>query len=195
VASHGKKGLEKVFLGSFAEQLLLQSRVPVIVVGSQTESFADRQPLRVLVPNDLSRPESSFFKNIFQFTRSLKAQATLMSVVTHPIEAVVQSGVFLLSGGWVQVPVYLEAEKTRLKEAAAKLCEQAKAMDVPCEWYQAEARIPVAEAIVQHAKESKAGLIAMAAESGAVASALLGSVTRQVIKSAPCPVLVYRVKS
>jgi nucleotide-binding universal stress UspA family protein len=52
----------------------------------------------------------------------------------------------------------------------------------------------VTESILIHAKEKKAKFIIMAAESGPVASALLGSITRQILRTAPCPVLVCRFK-
>jgi nucleotide-binding universal stress UspA family protein len=194
VASHGKKGLERVALGSFAEQLLMQSKVPVLVVGHHSTTFPDQGSARVLIPSDLSHSGSPFFTQALRFAKSLKAQTTLMSVITHPIEAVIQSGVFLLSGGWVQVPVYLEAERTRLKEAAAGVCRLAQALEVECEWKQIDGRTSVAETIADQAASTGANLIVMQAESGPVASVILGSVTRQLVRIAPCPVLVFRAQ-
>jgi nucleotide-binding universal stress UspA family protein len=48
----------------------------------------------------------------------------------------------------------------------------------------------ISTAITSLAREKKVGWIAMEGQSGPIAAALLGSITRQVIRTAPCPVWV-----
>ena len=50
----------------------------------------------------------------------------------------------------------------------------------------------ISELVIELAEKHSFDLIAMAAQSGPISSALIGSVTRQVIRRSPCPVWVLR---
>lgn len=195
--THGRRGFARMMLGSFAEELLLQSRIPLLVVGTGAGKESYRPATgggiqNILLPSDLAHPHSPFFTKAFDLAARLKARATLLNVVPRPIEPVFQSGVYLLTGGWVPVPTFLERERLRQSDAAKLVLGRAKEAGVTCELVQDDASPSVVESILRHAKEGNVDLIAMAAESGPVASALLGSIARQVVRLAPCPVWVFR---
>ncbi|MCM0606279.1 MAG: universal stress protein [Xanthomonadaceae bacterium] len=196
VGSHGRKGLNRMMMGSFAEQLLLQSKVPVFIIGNETEKLNTRwnqKPIHILIANDLSNPSSSFFSKALGLAQSLEAKITLLRAVTRPAEMVLQSGVYLLSGGFIPTPIFMRQEDERLKNAANIILHEAEKQHIQTEMILDNNAQSVVQSILSHAKESNASFIVMAAESGQVASTLLGSITRQVVRLAPCPVLVYRV--
>ncbi len=194
VGSHGRKGLRRLMLGSFAEQLLLQSKVPVLVVGAHAHRWEDG-PVRVLLPSDFENPHSPLFPQVFAFADFLTAKIILHSAVPKPVDAVFQSGVYMYPAGWVPAPVYLEEEAQRQTQAATRVMERAKKRQLDCDLIIDDRAASVVDSILTQAKETRAGLIAMAAQSGAVATTLIGSVTRQVVREAPCPVLVFRLET
>lgn len=193
VGSHSRSGLKRMVMGSFAEELLLRSKVPVLIVGSQAEGWRDKNR-KILVPSDLSDPRSPILSDALDLAQRLQATVTLLHVLPSPVEPVVQSGVYLLGGGWVPTPIYLEKERTRQKQNAEKFIAQATERGIPCELILDDRASSVVESILEKAREKQVSLIAMAAQSGPIASAILGSITRQVARSAPCPVVVLRTK-
>lgn len=190
--SHGRKGMQRLMLGSFAEELLLQSQTPVLIVGKHMDSWDDRN-LSVLLPNDLSNPRSSLFTQTFNFAKTLGARVTLLHSIPRPIEQVLESGIYLFSGGWLTIPLYLENERKKKTEAAQPILTKARSDEIACELLIDDTSQSVTDSILMHAREKKFSFIAMVAERGPVTSTLLGSITRQVVRAAPCPVLVYRL--
>lgn len=190
VGSHGRKGLDRLLLGSFAESLLLQAKIPVLVVGpsaGKSHGFS-----RILYPTDFGDHALPVFMRVLKLARDLKSKITLFHVLPHPIEPVFQSGVYLLGGGWVPVPTFLEKEEMRQREQAARWLEKAKKFDVSVDLMIDRSTLGAVDAILAYAQQEKIGLIAMTAQSGPVASVLIGSICRQVVRGAPCPAWVLR---
>lgn len=192
VGSHGRKGVQRLFLGSFAETLFLLSEIPVMVIGSHSTQPLDHFPLKMLVPNDLTLPNSPFFKQAFSFASFFKMKTTLLSAIVRPIETSIQSGVYLLSGGWPVFPDFMEKNKKQREDAAATIRKNAFQYDLPLEVFIDEKSFGITQSILTFSRDHNVDLITMAAESGPIASALIGSITRQVVREAPCPVLVLR---
>jgi nucleotide-binding universal stress UspA family protein len=189
VGSHGRKGLSRLLLGSFAESLVIESRVPVVVVGPEgTRRTLDR----VLFATDFSDASAKAFDRVVELTRSMGATLVIFHAIAHPVEPVFQSGVYLASGGWVPTSEYLsqrEAEKNREGE---KWKARAARRGVRAEFVCDQSRAGVTQAVLDAAHDAGAGLIAMAGESGPVTAALVGSITRQVVRRSRVPVWVFR---
>lgn len=192
--SHSRKGLKRLVLGSFSEELLLRSNLPVLVVGSHMESWSTahvNRPLRMLIPNDLSDPTSSFFGRAFGMAKDLKAETSLLHVIPRPAQMVLQSGVYLVSGGWVPVPLYMEKESEKQKHAASRVLLQAHDQNVSCDLIVDAGSTSVVDSILKNARETQSNVVAMASQSGSLAATLIGSITRQVVRTSPCPVMVF----
>lgn len=189
--SHGRRGLQRLVVGSFTEELLLQSKTPVLVVGSHMEIGANSEN-RILIPNDLGDLSSPFFKETFRLVKRLGAKATFLHAIPRPMEAFLETGIYLLSGGWVPIPMYLRDEKSKQELKVEELNSSARSEGIVSDSIIDHECTGVAESILGHAKEKRATLITMAAQSGPVATALLGSIARKVIRDAPCPVWITR---
>jgi nucleotide-binding universal stress UspA family protein len=197
VGSHGRKGFQRLILGSFAETLFLTSQVPVMIIGSRSEKAINHnknKTLQILLPNDLSTPSSPVFDEIFGFAKHFKAHTTLLYATPRLIEPVIQSGVYMLSGGWIPTDRYYAEDKTLRQQPAKALELLAKQFEVPFRWVADSDCSSVTQAILKYIDENPVDLIAMAAESGPIASALIGSITRQIVMEAPCPVLVLKTQ-
>lgn len=187
--THARKGVSRLFLGSFAESLILRSKVPVLVVNPANQA---RPIKKILFPTDFRSQSKPLFLKACALARKVGAEITLLHVIPHPIEAVVQSGVYLLAGGWVSVPDYMKGEEQRLRKVAEIWKSQAASAGVSVTTLFDAGAIGVKESILRHAKLKKFDLIAMSAQSGRLAAAFLGSVSRQVLRDAPCAVWVMR---
>jgi nucleotide-binding universal stress UspA family protein len=98
MATHSRKGLTRLLLGSFAESTLLYSKLPVLVVGPHTHA---KEITDILFATDFGPRAKPVFQKLLSFAKHLNAKITIFHSVSHPIDSVIQSGAFLLGGGWV----------------------------------------------------------------------------------------------
>lgn len=187
--THARKGLERLLLGSFTETLILHSKIPVLVVNPSIEPHPVRQ---ILFPTDLASGSQAHFKKVCSLARNLGAEVTLLHVISHPIEPVFQTGIYLIGGGWVAVPDFMKATEARQRKIAERWKADAASAGVVVSVAFDPGHEGVRQTILNRAAQMNAGLIAMAAQSGPVATAILGSVARQVVREARCPVWVMR---
>lgn len=195
VGSHGRKGLDRLMLGSFAEELLLQSKVPVIVTGKAAKVIPSKIG-RIVFPTDFEEGAVSIFREIVDFASRVKAKVTVLHAAPRVIEPAFQGGVYLLSGGWVPSGDFSDAQRKRHEKEMEKWTQIGKEAGVTVESIHDHEANSVLEAILKQtegaANANNDTLVAMAAHSGRVAAALIGSVTRQVVRAAHCPVWIVR---
>lgn len=190
VNTHARHGLPRLILGSFAESLLLNSKTPVLVMGPQIH---DAHFEKILFPTDFAPGSLKVFKRVLALAHQLNSKLVIYHRETQPVQPILQSGVFLLGGGWVPFPEFLtQAEEEKRKHSLqwVKL-GQSLGVSVEC-YFDGSTPDGIADSILGYAKRNKIGLIAMAAQSGAVAASLLGSITRKVVRKAQAGVLVIR---
>jgi len=191
VRTNARQGLSRLFLGSFAETLILYSKIPVIVVGP-TSKKPNRKHL--LFATDFGEHSFIFFKKVTTLAKQMGADISIFHSRSRPVQSMLQSGVYLLGGGWFSLP-----------ETPASFSEQKESESILTAWVAYALRHGVkargrsdgegksiAEAILKQARAEKTSLIAMAVQSGALAASLVGTISREVLRSAPCPVLVMR---
>lgn len=202
IGTHGRKGVDRFFMGSFAEELLMHApgqtekkssgaTIPMIVIGPHPkacETLIDH----VLFATDFSEKAFPVFEKAVGFASRLGARMTVLHAMPRTIEPVVQSGVYLLAGGWVPFPVYYENELSRLKTLADSWSKRVSGHKIQMDFEFDPDTGSVQHSILSQAEKKGCRMIMMAAQSGRVASALLGSVTRGVVRSAQGPVWVLR---
>ncbi len=191
--SHGRRGFSRMMMGSFAEELLLRSEIPVLIVGPHAREWRDDK-VELLLPNDLTHPEAPVFEVGFDLSHRLAAPLTLLAVLPKPVEPILQSGVYLASGGWVPALGYLGKQRERQEDLATQVMARAQAREVTARHVVDDTSLSVLESVLTHARQMSSGLIVMAAESGPISTALLGSVTRHTVRAASCPVFIVRGK-
>ena len=193
VGTHARKGISRLLLGSFSETVILYSKIPVLVVGTHSADGRAHQKIEeILYATDFSKNSSLLFEKVLKLAKSLQAKVTLLHAVPHPIEPVFQSGVYLLSGAWVTLPELLTSEEERKRALAKRYQEMAKRKNVVLKVVFDSDHTGVSQIILKNAESKKSNLIALAAESGLIKSALIGSIAREVVRTAPCPVWIVR---
>jgi nucleotide-binding universal stress UspA family protein len=181
VTTHARRGLDRFFLGSFAETLLLQSPLPVIAINPKADRTTSISS--ILFPSDVSQASRRGFEEAVDLAIHLGAKLTLFykepPIMISPYES---------------MPIvtydFLEDEAKARKAAADAWVDWAK--DRGCQISLEMDSIPgnVANAITQYAFKNGIDLISMAGQSGPVSSVLLGSVSREVVRTAPCAVWI-----
>lgn len=188
--THGRTGFSRLLMGSFAESLLHHSSVPVLILGPKN---AIRPLNQILFPTEFGPYSKDAFRRAVSLAKDTGASVTLFHAVPHPIEPILQSGAYLLGGSWVPVSTYFSDETDRARRRAEAWIRWARGQGVRSEVVVDTIGGSVAESIVKIAERKNIGLIVMEAQSGPVASVLIGSVTRQVVRESGCPVLVIRM--
>ena len=182
-STHARSGLPRSILGSFAETLVMQSKMPTLVINPRANWRS--KVSRILFPTDLSHGAWDVFPDVVNLAKRLGAKIILY----HKVDLLNEySGPVLKN-----MPMYrdllnedLERRQTLMKQFEALSAKQG----VITETVLNQGTEYVADAVISCMKKTKPCLIAMASQTGPVASALLGSVTRQVFRSADCPVWV-----
>lgn len=180
LATHGRGGLRAAALGSTAEKVLCQAEVPVVLVGPGAHrTLLPGQRGRMLVCSDGSAFAETVLPVASRWASEL-ALAPWLAEVVGPDEGV---------HGPDQPPVVelREAAAGRLRDLAARFGGEPEPQIAVLHG------APSSRAICSFASDLPASLIALASHgrTGIVRTAM-GSVAGEVVRHAPCPVLVHR---
>lgn len=185
VSTHARTRLARLALGSFAETLLLRSEIPLLVVNPSAAGAATGPPRRLLFPTDFSAGSRRAFLDMLPLARRNSARVTLFCQFEYLSPDT--SGQIHASAIHQQFfKKDLAARRKKAESWAGVAARAGVTVDVAIS--QEPGFVP--DAILAKAASTRAGLIAIASQSGVVAATLLGSVVRRVVREAPCPVWV-----
>lgn len=178
VSSRSRSGLERMTMGSFAESLVLRSPVPVLVANPRSKPHD--KVTTILYPTDFSPASRKGLDRVVTMARTLGMQILLYHKIRLPIARLV----------WEAPPNASEAMR-KLKGEGKAWVRRAELSGVRAKIHiEADIMSPVDSILRVSRKLGVKSMIAMTSQSGAWSSALLGSLTRQVLRHATCPVLV-----
>lgn len=173
-------------LGSFAETLVSASRIPVLLLNPKARTSPKIS--RVLFPTDFTQDAKNALTNFKPWAKMLNSRLILYNQVDFPS---VYTPDFHSSWQTMGLPVVTkELEKIR-KAKAKKWVAHLKADNISASAIVELQKTFIADAILGAAKKNKADLIVMVSRSGQVVQAIVGSIARDVLQNANCPVLVY----
>jgi nucleotide-binding universal stress UspA family protein len=184
ISSHSRTGAMRFFLGSFAETLSLQSPIPLLVVNPSQRTDSGKSK-NILFPTDFSDESKAGLEIVCDTFGKEKRKIVLYHKYESPAPAYVAP---LLS---YPIPKsVLDENYGRFETTGKQWCKELKDRGIACELIVDRKGGPVPEAILSVAKKQKAQMIAMVAKTGKVGAALLGSVTRQILRGSTVPVWV-----
>lgn len=204
VASRARTGVSRTLLGSFAESLLLVSRIPVWLIPPD-EHFREGADT-VVFATDLSDESHEVFRRWMREhapqgagtsghgTRARRLR--LAHVASSPYLPMLSSGAYLLSGAYIPTtdpmtenrPEGEAPDRARLKAWA----EEARAFGWDSQDVWVDSSAGVLDAILAEAADPRVTCVALAAQSGPWSAALLGSLARSLVRMSPVPVWVGR---
>lgn len=183
VGTHGRQGLERLFVGSTAEAVLRGSAIPVLTVRSGVKGVdgAGRCFERIVVGIDDSGPSAAAIAAVFEFPAEDRQQLTFYS-------SALGADIFTSRSDAGAANRELHAQAQRIVDRALA---SARARGVAAEGRVVEGK-PV-DVLIDAAKERQADLIVLGSHGrSGLERFFLGSVAEGVVRTAPVPVLVVR---
>lgn len=180
VGTHGRVGVARLFLGSVAEALTKHAPWPVGVVRKLDDSSAGIGPL--LAPTDFSEGASHAIRAAALLARRLGTRVVVLHVLSEAVAA----------KGDDDPKAVQRAALVLRRDAESKLRSVIETLGLTREQVDLHAVTGVdSDQIVKTAQKIRAGCIVMGTRGlTGLPRALLGSVTDQVLRRAPCPVIV-----
>ena len=192
VGSHGRQGFQRFLLGSFAESLLLQSEIPVCVVGHQTTKMSS--PKKILFPTEFGEHSKDNFRHLINFAKSLNSEILLLHAITRPIEGLFEletrPRVYSYRGQMLTLDQIVEHQIEDQSHRAQLWIDWARKEGVTAHFFIDSSFKPIDDLILETVDSQEADMIAMEAQSGPMSAAFLGSYTRNVVRKSHCPVYV-----
>jgi len=177
MATAGRTGLDRVLSGSIAEEVIRHAEVPVLVArpGAIGGDWS-----RILVALDGSERAEEILSDAARIARDENALVDLVRVALPVVTASGMGEAPLVLPGDDPLP-YLRGVAGRLEAEGVR----ARAVGL-------EGR--AAAGILEHAKVSRAGLLCLTTHGrSGVARFFLGSVAEEIVRHAPCTVLLRRM--
>lgn len=187
--SQGKSKLSRLFVGSFAETLLSRSKIPVLVIRSGERPMTSIQ--RILFPTDFRKHATAEFHRVLELAERFRSRVTVFHSIELPADSDYVTGyrtVPQLSTGrpFIETANNIAKKRFRGWEKIAAL------RGIPVDLVLDDSGRSVWTEVAVVARKVKADLVAIEPKGGPVSVALLGSVTREVVRRAPCPVWVLK---
>lgn len=193
VSSHGRRGLDRFFLGSFAETLLVHSKIPVLVIGAGIK--VEPHFSHILFPTEFGEYSREIFRRAVSAAKQMNASILLYHVVPMPARIVMDTGyypsLYGIEGEMVSLEDFLRIQGEHQSRRAQTWSEWAKSEGVNCSYKVETAGEAIDDLISNQALAQNCDLIVMEGQSGPIKVALLGSIARNVVRAAPCPVLIF----
>lgn len=175
VYTHARRGIERFFVGSFAEDIATLSPVPVLFANPNFK--LPGSVARVLFATDFSLSSMAAFRELL----NLAKQAGWRIVVFHAADPFYRAE----SSSTAQY-------RRGVREKLADLQGMAVEAGVDAIAVHDQRYVGVAELVLEYADLHACELICVAAQRNAARHVLLGSVTRQILRSSSRPLIVMK---
>lgn len=186
LGTHARSGVERWLLGSFAETLILQSPIPLLIVNPKTH--LPKKIKTVLFPTDLSEASEKGLNKLLPDLQRLKAKIILF----HKMDYVLPETYSMIYRSDLYEQ-YLKEDENHRHKALEKWEKKLSDAGIKVEIVIDDKADFIPKAITRAAKKHKAQLIALVTQTGPASAAILGSIARQVVRSSDCPIWSWHV--
>ncbi len=195
VSSHGRSGLHRLVLGSFAESLLTHSKHPVLFLTHGEEEKGEKAPVftkKILFPTDFSKFSHKAFRHFLDFAKIFEDEIIIFHCVGLLIPVMDLAGPVL-----VMPDSYYADQESGARKAVKPWLEEASKLGVSARFVIANELNPktVSEQVLAVAEKEHVDLIVMASVSGSVASFVVGSIAKEVFRANRFSSWVYGPKA
>lgn len=187
VGSHSRTGIQRFFVGSFAETLALDATTPILVTNPRTKP--NPKPRAVLYATDFSERSRTGLDTLCRFLGGTKSRIILFHSFV-PLTGLYVEPFFAGTLPEETLKELTEEEFQNLRRTGEKWCESVRSKGFPVELRFGHRSMYVDEQILSEAKHQGVGMIALTSTSGKFANAVVGSTTRHLLRQSPYPVWV-----
>lgn len=190
MATHGRHGFSRAFLGSVAEKVVRTASCPVLTckLHDEAEALESFRPQRILYPIDLADEQFDGLDLAIEMARKFGAELHVVYVIAD-----FDSGM-----SWDDVPLappggddIIDKWEKHCRENLDATVKKHLPEDISHESHLRKGRPH--KGILEYAKDHDCGLIVMPTHGrSGLSHALLGSVTERVVRLAEAPVLTVR---
>jgi nucleotide-binding universal stress UspA family protein len=182
MGTHGRRGLQRLLIGSVAEEVLRTAPCPVLTVRAGDEQPSAWNVRNILAPVDFSDASLQAVKHTKELALTYGAQITLL----HAVEEVMYPSAYGLEMADVPGPEVIDRVENGLAELARE--------EIGYEHVVVDSAIGYAPStILDYAEDNDVDLIVIATHGrSGIERLLLGSVTERVVRRASVPVFVVK---
>ena len=184
-STHSRSGFKRLFMGSFAETLMLHAHeLPILFINPHWRRMSDFK--KIVFPTDFSDQSKAAFLSFLPIARRLKSTLTLIHKLAFSWPPALM--VSLDVGPFYEKVIQdeLESKKSEAKRWVDYALKEGVNVNYFIDRHEEDS---VVESILHYTKNKKA-LIALAAQSSPITTTLLGSTTRSLIRHSADPIWV-----
>lgn len=170
-------------LGGFAETVMTRAQCPVLLMNPQVESKNEKHS--ILFPTDFSRESNAALAHLQPWALAFDSEVILFNQVEFPSS---YSQEFEINE---KMNEFMYAAETARQKKLASWAAHLKKQNIKARVIIRRECRYVADDIIRMAKKNKVEMIVIASRTGTYTQAILGSVARDVLVQANCPVLVF----
>lgn len=182
MGTHGRRGAQRMLLGSVTEEVVRRAACPVLTVQTDVEKTPGQDVRRILVPVDFSDASETAVGHAAELAQTSDAQIELL----HVVEEVTYPSAYGVD------PVYMPPQEMipRVEESLGEIAQK----KIGPEGVQISATVGYAPfTILDHIDENDIDLVVIATHGRTgLGRVLLGSVAERVIRRSPVPVFVVK---
>lgn len=179
VSTHSRKGIKRLLVGSFAEYAIAHSPIPLLVMNPYAR--VPDNVNKILFASDLSKPAKKAFADVLKIAKKWKCSIVFL----HAPDAIYAHALDKKDPDVIKYQKFVD-------EGVEDAVRTAKAAGVTITPIIDNEIEEVYALIMRQTRRQGADILVTAAHSGAVKGAVLGSVTKQLIREAKTPVLVMK---
>jgi len=182
MGTHGRRGLQRLLIGSVAEEVLRTASCPVLTVRAGEDGVPAWNVRNILAPIDFSEMSKGAVQHAKELALTYGAKITLL----HAVEEIMYPSAYGMEMADVPGPEVVDRVEANLADIARD--------EIGYEHVEVASKIGYApSSILDYAAENEVDLIVIATHGrSGIERLLLGSVTERVVRRASVPVFVVK---
>ncbi len=194
VGTRGRKGLQRLLIGSVAEEVIRHSKRPVMVVGplalGKDQSLSGRKQPKILVATDLGKNSRAAEQYSLSLAKRINAQVVLFHCLGDSYRTIVHDSSMV--SGWV--PINFNEILDGIREDAVRIMTEKtnffRKHGVSCEYKMEDEPKTSSCAVYQEGERGYSFIVMGTHGRNVLLEAYFGSTARETILNASVPVIV-----